>query len=35
MIDINLLREQPDLFRSSLAARQMEPSPVEHVLAPG
>jgi seryl-tRNA synthetase len=32
VIDINLLREQPELFRSNLAARQMETAPVEQVL---
>ena len=32
MIDLNLLREEPDLFRQALAARQMDASPVEQVL---
>ena len=32
MIDINLLREKPDIFRQDLAARQMETAPVEQVL---
>jgi len=32
MIDLNLLREEPDLFRQALAARQMDASPVEQVI---
>src|SRR3990170_1100466 len=32
MIDLNLLRETPDIFRQALAARQMDASPVEQVL---
>ena len=32
MIDINLLREKPDIFRQDLAARQMDTAPVDQVL---
>jgi len=32
MIDVNLLREKPDLFRQGLAARQMDVAPVDEVL---
>jgi len=32
MIDINLIREQPDIVRKSLRDRQMEDSPVDQVL---
>jgi seryl-tRNA synthetase len=32
MIDINLLRDQPDLFRTALKNRQMDDSPVESIL---
>src|SRR3990172_4777152 len=32
MIDLNLLRETPDIFRQALAARQMDASLVEQVL---
>jgi seryl-tRNA synthetase len=32
VIDINLLREKPDIFRQALAVRQMETAPVEQVL---
>ncbi len=32
MIDLNLIREKPDLVRRALTDRQMETSPVEHVL---
>ncbi len=33
MIDINLLREQPELFRLSMRNRQMDPAPVDQILA--
>jgi len=33
MIEINLLREQPELFRLSMRNRQMDPAPVEQILA--
>jgi seryl-tRNA synthetase len=33
MIDINLLREHPDIFRLSMRNRQMDPAPVEQILA--
>jgi len=32
MLDINLVREQPDLVRKALRDRQMDPSPVDRVL---
>jgi seryl-tRNA synthetase len=32
MLDINLIREQPDLIRKSLRDRQMDTSPVESIL---
>ncbi len=32
MLDINLIREQPDIVRQSMAARQMDSAPVEAVL---
>jgi seryl-tRNA synthetase len=32
MLDINIIREQPDLVREALILRQMDPSPVEQVL---
>jgi seryl-tRNA synthetase len=32
MLDINIIREQPDLVRKALADRQMETSPVDQVL---
>ena len=32
MLDINLLREQPEVVRKSLSDRQMDPGPVDHVL---
>ena len=32
MLDINLIREQPDLVRKALRDRQMDPSPVEAIL---
>lgn len=32
MLDINLIREQPDVVRKSLADRQMETAPVEQIL---
>lgn len=32
MLDINLIREQPDVVRKALSVRQMETSPVEQVL---
>jgi seryl-tRNA synthetase len=33
MLDINLVRENPDLIRQTLSKRQMDPSAVDHVLA--
>lgn len=33
MLDINLIREKPDVVRKSLADRQMDPAPVDRVLA--
>lgn len=33
MLDLNLIREQPDIVRQALQARQMDPSPVDEVLA--
>ncbi len=33
MLDINLIREQPDLVRKSLADRQDDPAPVDKILA--
>lgn len=32
MLDLNLLREQPELVRRSLVSRQMDPEPVDQVL---
>ncbi|HXF85717.1 MAG TPA: serine--tRNA ligase [Anaerolineales bacterium] len=32
MLDLNLIREQPDLIRTALKNRQMDPSPVEDIL---
>jgi seryl-tRNA synthetase len=32
MLDINLIREQPDLVRKALKDRQMDPSPVDAIL---
>ena len=32
MLDINLIREQPDLLRQALASRQLDPAPVDQVL---
>ncbi len=32
MLDINIIREQPDVVRKSLADRQMDPAPVDQVL---
>jgi seryl-tRNA synthetase len=32
MLDINLIREQPDLVRKALSDRQMDPAPVDGVL---
>ncbi len=32
MLDLNLIREQPDLVRQAMRARQMDPAPVEQVL---
>ena len=32
MLDINLIRENPDLIRKSLVDRQMEPGPVDQIL---
>ncbi|MCX8025564.1 MAG: serine--tRNA ligase [Thermanaerothrix sp.] len=33
MLDLNLIREQPEIVRQALRARQMDPSPVDEVLA--
>ncbi len=33
MLDVNLIREQPDLVRKALSDRQMDPAPVD--LHPG
>ncbi len=33
MIDINLIREKPELVRNAMLARQMDPAPVDQVLA--
>jgi seryl-tRNA synthetase len=33
MLDINLIREQPDLVRQSLVDRQMDPAPVDQILS--
>lgn len=33
MLDINLIREQPDVVRKSMRDRQMDPAPVDEVLA--
>jgi seryl-tRNA synthetase len=33
MLDINLIREQPDLVRQALMDRQMDPKPVEQILS--
>ena len=32
MLDINLIREQPELVRKALSNRQMDPSPVDQIL---
>ena len=32
MLDINIIREQPDLVRASLLNRRMDPAPVEQIL---
>lgn len=32
MLDLNLIREQPDLVRTGLKNRQMDPSPIEEIL---
>jgi seryl-tRNA synthetase len=32
MLDLNLIREQPDLVRTALKNRQLDPSPVEDIL---
>jgi seryl-tRNA synthetase len=32
MLDLNLIREQPDLVRTALRNRQMDPSPIEDLL---
>jgi seryl-tRNA synthetase len=32
MLDINIIREQPDLVRKSLADRQEDTAPVEQIL---
>jgi seryl-tRNA synthetase len=32
VLDINLIREQPDLVRKAMADRQMEASPVDQIL---
>jgi seryl-tRNA synthetase len=33
MLDLNLIREQPDVVRQSMSARQMDSSPVDAILA--
>jgi len=33
MLDINLIREHPDLVRKALRDRQMDPAPVDEILA--
>ena len=33
MLDLNLIREQPDLVRQAMQSRQMDPAPVDAVLA--
>jgi seryl-tRNA synthetase len=33
MLDINLIREQPNLVRTALKNRQMDPSPVDAILS--
>ncbi len=33
MLDVNLIREKPDVVRESMRARQMDPAPVNEVLA--
>jgi seryl-tRNA synthetase len=33
MLDINIIREQPDLVRQAMQARQLDPAPVDDVLA--
>ena len=35
MLDINLIREKPDLVRKALRDRQDDPSPVDAILATG
>ncbi len=32
MLDVNLIREQPDLVRKALSDRQMDPAPVDRIL---
>src|SRR5512134_3439392 len=32
MLDLNLIREEPDLVRTALKNRQMDPSPVDEIL---
>ena len=32
MLDINIIREQPDVVRKALADRQMETAPVDQIL---
>src|SRR5450759_3036398 len=32
MLDVNLIREQPDLVRQALSDRQMDPAPVDRIL---
>ena len=32
MLDLNLIREQPDLVRTALKNRQMDASPVDDIL---
>ena len=32
MLDINIIREKPDLVRKALSDRQMDPAPVESIL---
>ena len=33
MLDLNMLREQPDVVRQAMQARQMDPAPVDEVIA--
>ncbi len=32
MLDVNLIREKPDLVRKALSDRQMDPAPVDSIL---